>query len=33
LFEQLPAGERSAQSVESAANSARRRVLREAGLE
>jgi toluene monooxygenase system protein E len=33
LFEQLPAGERSAQSVQSAADSARRRVLSEAGLE
>jgi len=32
LFEQLPIGGRSAQTVENAANSARRRVLNEAGL-
>jgi toluene monooxygenase system protein E len=32
LFEQLPVGGRSAQTVENAANSARRRVLNEAGL-
>jgi toluene monooxygenase system protein E len=32
LFERLPCGGRSAQTVENAANSARRRVLHEAGL-
>ena len=32
LFEQLPSGGRSADTVENAANSARRRVLNEAGL-
>jgi toluene monooxygenase system protein E len=32
LFEQLPSGGRSAKSVEDAANSARRRVLNQAGL-
>ena len=32
LFEQLPSGGRSAETVEHAANSARRRVLHEAGL-
>jgi toluene monooxygenase system protein E len=32
LFEQLPSGGRSAETVKNAANSARRRVLTEAGL-